>query len=194
MLAELATEKDIFVGKLGYIHFPGAFYAYVGSAMNGLEARLSHHLRKEKKPHWHIDYLLREAEIVDIILCPGEPFASCHSEGEKRPKNLPFSFFLSSGLRASAHQDKVHEESHSAQGRLRTECFLAWALAKEFDAVPGFGSSDCKCESHLYFASDGDRLEAKVTEAINRAGLSYKIFSQRRGEKWHRDLMTLLKS
>ena len=25
LLAELATEKDIFVGKLGYIHFPGAF-------------------------------------------------------------------------------------------------------------------------------------------------------------------------
>ena len=175
MLVRLTTGKDIFVGKLGYIHFPGAFYAYVGSAMNGLEARLSHHLRTEKKPHWHIDYLLREAEIVDITLCPGEAFASCHSEGEKRPKNLLFSFFPSSGLRVSAQQDKLHEESHSAQGRLRTECFLAWALAKEFDAVPGFGSSDCKCESHLYFASDRDRLKAKVMEVVSEVGLGYEM-------------------
>ena len=33
-----------------------------------------------------------------------EPFASCHSEGAKRPKNLLFTSF-----RASAHQSKLHE-------------------------------------------------------------------------------------
>ena len=44
--------------------------------------------------------------------CHSEPFASCHSEEAKRPKNLLFSSFLSSGLRASAHQDKLREESH----------------------------------------------------------------------------------
>jgi len=48
--------------------------------------------------------------------CHSEPFTSfrvtkecCHSEEAKRPKNLPFSSFLSSGLRASAHQDKLSE-------------------------------------------------------------------------------------
>ena len=97
LLAELAREKDILVGKLGYIHFPEAFYAYVGSAMNGFKARLVHHLRERKKPHWHIDYLLDKVEVLEIILCPSEPFASCHSDPER-----------SEG-----------EESHIAQGRLR---------------------------------------------------------------------------
>ncbi|MCK4402700.1 MAG: GIY-YIG nuclease family protein [Dehalococcoidia bacterium] len=150
LLIELATEKNILIGKLGYLFFPKAFYAYVGSAMDGLEARLARHLRKEKKLHWHIDYLLKEAAIADIILCFAEPFAFCHSEGAKRPKNL-------------------------AQGKLRMECFLARALAKEFQTIPGFGSSDCKCQSHLYFGNEKDRLKAKVTETINKANTAYKI-------------------
>ena len=111
LLAELASSKDVLIGKLGYISFPKAFYAYVGSAMNGFKMRLPRHLKDNKKPHWHIDYLLNEARLSEIILCPSEPFASCHSEGEKRLKNLA--------------QGKLREESHSAQGRLRVECFLA---------------------------------------------------------------------
>jgi len=155
LLIELATEKNILIGKLGYLFFPKAFYAYVGSAMNGLEARLARHLRKEKKLHWHIDYLLKEVAIADIILCFSEPFAFCHSEGAKRPKNL-------------------------AQGKLRMECFLARALAKEFQSIPGFGSSDCKCQSHLYFGNERERLKAKVTETINQANTAYKILPERK--------------
>ena len=46
---------------------PG-FYAYVGSALGpgGLKARVSHHLRPVKRPHWHIDYLRRETECVAV--------------------------------------------------------------------------------------------------------------------------------
>lgn len=77
MLIELARGGEILVGKLGYIYFPKAFYAYVGSAMNGLEARLAHHLRKEKKNHWHIDYLLKEAKLLEVILCPSEQRMEC---------------------------------------------------------------------------------------------------------------------
>ena len=182
LLVELANSKDILVGKLGYISFPKAFYAYVGSAMNGFKARLARHLKDNKKPHWHIDYLLKQAKLSEIILCPSEPFASCHSEGEKRPRNLLFSSFLSSGLRASAHQDKLREESHSAKGRLRVECFLAQALAREFHFIPGFGASDCKCKSHLYFGNKKDKLISKVIEAVDQAGLAYKIFPPKEGE------------
>ena len=138
LLAELTAEKDILVGKLGCVCCPKAFYAYVGSAMNGLEARLAHHLKGNKKPHWHIDYLLKEAKVSEIILCPSESFA--------------------------------------LQGRLRGECFLARALATEFQSVPGFGATDCKCKSHLYFEDKKDKLTTKATEAIKQAGLSYKIF------------------
>jgi Uri superfamily endonuclease len=134
LLAELATGKDILVGKLGYVSFPKAFYAYVGSAMNGLRARLVRHLREEKKLHWHIDYLLKEAKIKEIILCQAEE---------------------------------------------RIECSLAQALAEEFQSIPRFGASDCKCRSHLYFVHGRDRLKAKVAEAVKQAGLAYEIFFSR---------------
>ena len=131
LLAELATGKDIFTGKLGCVSFPKAAYAYVGSDMNGLRARLVRHLREEKKLHWHIDYFLRETEIEEIILCQAEE---------------------------------------------RVECSLAQALAGEFQSIPGFGSSDCKCQSHLYFAHGQDRLKARVVEAVKQGGLAYEIF------------------
>jgi Uri superfamily endonuclease len=130
LLVELAVKKDVFVGKLGCISFPKASYAYVGSAMNGFRARLARHLRREKKLHWHIDYLLKEAEVEEIILCQDEE---------------------------------------------RAECCLAQALAGKLQYVPGFGSSDCKCRSHLYFASEKDILKARVVQAVKQTGLAYEI-------------------
>ena len=125
LIIKLACNKNIPVGKLGYIHFPTAFYAYIGSAMNGFESRLLHHLRRKKKPHWHIDYLLEQAELEEIVLCLVEQ---------------------------------------------KKECSLAQALSEEFQSISGFGSSDCKCRSHLYFAPRKDRLKAKVVEAMGIGG------------------------
>ncbi len=34
----------------------------------------------------------------------------------------------------------------------KIECFIARALQRQYDSVPGFGCSDCKCSSHLFFA------------------------------------------
>ena len=39
------------------------FFAYVGSAKNGLSKRLCRHLKREKKLFWHIDYLLNKKEV-----------------------------------------------------------------------------------------------------------------------------------
>lgn len=162
LVVELDREKDILIGRLGYIYFPRGFYAYTGSAMNGLEVRLARHLRKEKRLHWHIDYLLNEAEVSQVILCAVEPFAPRRSEGAKRPKN-------------------------PAHGRLRAECFLAQTLTKEFPSIPGFGVSDCKCRSHLYFGSRKE-LKAKVIGTAGQAGVVYETFPRGELTKWH-DLM-----
>ena len=35
--------------------------------MNSLESRINRHLSDEKKLHWHVDYLLKQTEITDII-------------------------------------------------------------------------------------------------------------------------------
>ena len=67
LLTELKEEKTIQIGKLGYVNFKKGFYAYIGSALNGLEQRINRHLRTEKKNHWHIDYLLKFSKIKDIF-------------------------------------------------------------------------------------------------------------------------------
>ena len=66
LILELKTVDTIAVGHLGAITFAPGIYAYVGSAMAGLEQRISRHLRKEKKLHWHIDYLLQVASVAGI--------------------------------------------------------------------------------------------------------------------------------
>jgi len=57
LLLECLSDCEITVGSLGKIIFEKGYYAYVGSAMNGLENRIKRHLSKNKKIFWHIDYL-----------------------------------------------------------------------------------------------------------------------------------------
>ena len=45
------------IGSLGTVDVREGTYCYVGSAMNGLDQRISRHLSKEKKIRWHIDHL-----------------------------------------------------------------------------------------------------------------------------------------
>jgi len=63
----LPKDTSVMVGKHGILHFKKGCYAYVGSALNGLEQRIQRHLRTDKKTHWHIDYLLPFTEIVEIF-------------------------------------------------------------------------------------------------------------------------------
>jgi Uri superfamily endonuclease len=54
------------IGRLGIQSLSPGYYVYVGSALGGLSSRLRHHLRSEKRLHWHIDYLLAKAEVAQI--------------------------------------------------------------------------------------------------------------------------------
>lgn len=96
-------------GKKHTSHFPKGYYYYVGSALNNLEARINRHLSQEKKIHWHIDYLLKQATIENIYY-------------------------------------KITTE--------KEECHMAKKLAKKLASIPNFGSSDCSCESHLYYSEN----------------------------------------
>jgi Uri superfamily endonuclease len=75
----MKKKTKINVGALGSIHFKKGFYFYVGSAMGSsgsasLVNRVKRHisLDKNKKIHWHIDYLLENenSNIIKIILIP----------------------------------------------------------------------------------------------------------------------------
>jgi len=67
IIAELPRAMDIQIGKRRKDHFESGFYAYVGSALNGLATRLARHLGSRKSLHWHIDYLLNEAAVREVI-------------------------------------------------------------------------------------------------------------------------------
>jgi Uncharacterized conserved protein len=60
------SPKDVRVGALGTIRFHGD-YCYIGSAMNGLDQRISRHLSKEKKIHWHIDNITVTADMTEAF-------------------------------------------------------------------------------------------------------------------------------
>ncbi|WP_405267624.1 DUF123 domain-containing protein [Methanobrevibacter sp.] len=78
LVVELDDEKTIKIGKrLGKIRFREGYYVYVGSAMNSLTARINRHLSDEKKLHWHIDYLLKNANITDIIFAESSKKMEC---------------------------------------------------------------------------------------------------------------------
>lgn len=68
---------QIQVGKLGRFAFPPGYYLYLGSARRGLEARLARHFRREKKLHWHIDYLLQQGMPVEAWYALSEERLEC---------------------------------------------------------------------------------------------------------------------
>lgn len=61
----LGADTDIEVGALGTLHFPKGLYCYVGSALGGLDQRISRHVSREKRPRWHIDRLTMAADSVE---------------------------------------------------------------------------------------------------------------------------------
>jgi Uri superfamily endonuclease len=97
------------IGKLGIYNLPPGYYVYVGSALGGLSSRLRRHLRSEKRLHWHVDYLLQQAIVVQILYAMGPERLEC--KWNATIQNLP-------GAKPS---------------------------------IPGFGSSDCRCSSHLTY-------------------------------------------
>ncbi len=79
LLAKLEKNTDISVGALGEIEFESATYIYVGSAQNSLEGRVMRHLSEDKCKHWHIDHLLDEAEIEEVLAYEKGADEECNS-------------------------------------------------------------------------------------------------------------------
>lgn len=109
LVIALGAKLKLRVGGLGVHSFPPGYYIYVGSALSGVSARLRHHLRLEKRLHWHIDYLLAEAEVAQTWYAFGQDRLEC--TWNEIIKNLP-------GAAPS---------------------------------IPGFGTSDCRCHTHLTY-------------------------------------------
>ncbi len=117
LLLHKPVAGRIAVGHLGVIDFPAGYYIYTGSAVRGLKARLERHRKRRKKPHWHIDYLRRPSQIVEVAVYAGP-----------------------------------------------SECALnakVSAIKGARVVAGGFGSSDCRCETHLYYFRSRPTLPGK---------------------------------
>ena len=73
----LDKSKKIMVGKLGKLLFNEGWYVYIGSALRGVDQRVQRHLRKTKKLHWHIDYFLLHADIIDVFYFESKERTEC---------------------------------------------------------------------------------------------------------------------
>jgi len=121
LILGLDDDRDITVGKRRRYCFRKGWYAYVGSALSGLERRLRRHLSNTKSRHWNIDYLLEGTSIRNIIY---------------------------------------------AESGERKECDVAQRLSQRLAVVEGFGCSDCRCCSHLFFCSERQMLENTTIAAF----------------------------
>ena len=126
LLIHVPYPIQLSVGELGNLALKAGYYAYVGSALGGLEKRVERHLASDKKIHWHIDYLLARGRVVDVV------------QGETTE---------------------------------RKECAVAGELVKYLTSVTGFGSSDCKCGSHLFYSPDFNDLRTRVLTSFRECGI-----------------------
>ncbi|MDA8217553.1 MAG: GIY-YIG nuclease family protein [Dehalococcoidales bacterium] len=102
----LAEATEITVGRLGRFTFTAGYYAYVGSALGGLEVRVNRHLRAGKCLHWHIDYLTAVAPVVGVYVQEGAGRREClvaQTLSSQPGARLPVRGFGSSDCRCPAH-------------------------------------------------------------------------------------------
>jgi len=103
LLLQLDESQQISVGRLGMRYFSKGSYAYVGSALNGIESRVNRHLGNDKKHFWHIDYLLDKAHIFEVVLIPTEEKLECTLAMAFKEKLLCISCFGSSDCHCPGH-------------------------------------------------------------------------------------------
>ncbi len=128
------------VGRLGKREFDAGLYVYTGSALNSLPGRVGRHLRKLKKKHWHIDYLIADAsvEIVGVAW-----------------KNTPVgsNVVLPGGLGERLWRARKASDAGIANAipiftvleRLATWRVFSRGPASAIQAQPGFRESICYC-------------------------------------------------
>jgi Uri superfamily endonuclease len=141
------------VGSLGSIDFDG-IYAYVGSALNSLDARVSRHLRRDKRKHWHIDYLTSNDRVnIRYVLC---------AEIDKSKKD-------DDGIDGIDGID-------GQWSKRRYECIISRGIAEKGSSIKRFGSSDCKCASHLHLLGYD---VYKAVEVVKEVLMAYSILTTR---------------
>jgi Uri superfamily endonuclease len=110
-------KKDLIlrIGAIGERSFPAGKYVYIGSAMNGIEARIRRHFKTDKglnkKIHWHIDYLLQnpEAKIESVYITKTRQKKECSIASSISEYGEMINRFGSSDCDCPSHLFKINE-------------------------------------------------------------------------------------
>jgi Uri superfamily endonuclease len=103
-----SSDQQVVIGKLGRLRLRPGFYVYAGSAFGpgGLKARIAHHIKISKTPHWHLDYLRPALMLKEIWFT----YDSGHREHQWagvlagiRGGTIPFSGFGASDCCCKSH-------------------------------------------------------------------------------------------
>ena len=117
LLFEVDSDLKVKVRNGRNFQIKRGIYIYCGSAFGGggVKRRVLRHLKRDKKEHWHIDFLTTrdETEFIGFWIFEGK----------------------------------------------RCECEIAGKISNFGEAVKGFGSTDCRCESHLFKVEDLNPVE-----------------------------------
>ncbi len=153
LVFEMEQPLSLEVGRLGAVNLAPGRYVYFGSAWGpgGLRARIRRHVRPDKLPHWHIDYLTRQIQPVFVHWQPEVPDLECAS-GKSLPEDVTRQKTTASGDRPALPHARAH----------RLECTWCQRITQCAGVgvpVHHFGSSDCRigCPAHLL------RLPADMT-------------------------------
>ena len=120
VLTWVPRRRTLAIGSLGDLIFARGWYAYVGSAKRGREARVARHLARDKPLRWHADHLFaavpaRRAWLVDTGLSEcGLAGALARLPGaERRPPR-----FGAGDCRCSGHLVRLRRRLRRADLRL----------------------------------------------------------------------------
>ena len=105
LLIRVKKKTEIRVGALGPVMFARGLYAYVGSAQNGLAARLGRHFGTDKKARWHVDYLLASPAAMPrtALVAAAEKEAECRLAGMLGKIGRPVPGFGASDCSCASH-------------------------------------------------------------------------------------------
>ena len=93
---------------------------------------------------------------------------------------------LKSAKKCHWHIDYLLERAPVAEivlceANKRIECTIARSLNSQLDSVSGFGSSDCKCPSHLFFG--GNEIQAAIIDTLTHLGMKTELFQGGRADR-----------
>ena len=94
---------------------------------------------------------------------------------------------LRSEKKAHWHVDYLLEKGRiseivTCETEERVECVIAGALVGRFSSVSGFGSSDCRCRSHLFFSTAP--MTETVVSVLEQLGLGPRLKCVKSGQDY----------